>query len=458
VWDNLRTIRCDSEKAIQNNLMNADSLLHARWIIPVEPDDTVLENHTLVIRDNIIEDLLPTDKAKELYSSIREYDLEQHALIPGLINCHTHAAMSLFRGLADDLPLMQWLNEHIWPAEARWVNEEFVHDGTRLAIAEMISSGTTCFNDMYFFPDQTADAAIEAGIRASVGLILIDFPTAWAKDAQEYIDKGEAVHDKYRHAPLIRTAFAPHAPYTVSDEPLKRVNVLAEELDVPIHMHLHETDDEIKQSMKSFGKRPIERLNDLDLLSQRLIAVHMTQLTDSDIELTSKYAVNVVHCPESNLKLATGFCPVARLIKAGINLTVGTDGAASNNDLDMLGEINTAALLAKAIASDTTSVPACEALRMATINAARALAMDDLIGSLEKGKQADVIAIDLDRIHTQPVYNPVSHIVYAAKHDQVTHVWVAGKPLMDNRELTTLNSEALIEKSQHWAQRIQSTD
>lgn len=438
--------------------MNADSLLHARWIIPVEPDDSILENHTLVIRDNIIQDLLPTDRAKELYSSTREYDLDQHALIPGLINCHTHAAMSLFRGLADDLPLMQWLNEHVWPAEARWVNEEFVHDGTRLAIAEMISSGTTCFNDMYFFPDQTADAAIEAGIRACVGLILIDFPTAWAKDAQEYIDKGEAVHDKYRHAPLIRTVFAPHAPYTVSDEPLKRINILAEELDVPIHMHLHETDDEIKQSMKSFGKRPIERLDDLGLLSQRLMAVHMTQLTDNDIDLAGKYAVNVVHCPESNLKLASGFCPVARLIEAGINVTVGTDGAASNNDLDMLGEINTVALLAKAIAGDTTSVPAGKAMRMATIEAARALAMDDLIGSLEKGKQADIVAIDLDRINTQPVYNPVSHIVYASKHDQVTHVWVAGKPLLDNRELTTLNSEALIDKGRIWAQRIQSAD
>lgn len=458
MWDNLRTIRCDSEKAIQNNSMNADSLLHARWIIPVEPDDSILENHTLVIRDNIIQDLLPTDRAKELYSSTREYDLDQHALIPGLINCHTHAAMSLFRGLADDLPLMQWLNEHVWPAEARWVNEEFVHDGTRLAIAEMISSGTTCFNDMYFFPDQTADAAIEAGIRACVGLILIDFPTAWAKDAQEYIDKGEAVHDKYRHAPLIRTVFAPHAPYTVSDEPLKRINILAEELDVPIHMHLHETDDEIKQSMKSFGKRPIERLDDLGLLSQRLMAVHMTQLTDNDIDLAGKYAVNVVHCPESNLKLASGFCPVARLIEAGINVTVGTDGAASNNDLDMLGEINTVALLAKAIAGDTTSVPAGKAMRMATIEAARALAMDDLIGSLEKGKQADIVAIDLDRINTQPVYNPVSHIVYASKHDQVTHVWVAGKPLLDNRELTTLNSEALIDKGRIWAQRIQSAD
>ncbi|MDX1519900.1 MAG: TRZ/ATZ family hydrolase, partial [Gammaproteobacteria bacterium] len=368
----------------------------------------------------------------------------------------THAAMSLFRGLADDLPLMEWLNEHIWPAEGRWVNEEFVADGTRLAVAEMIASGTTCFNDMYFFPDQTADVAIEAGIRACVGLILIDFPTAWAKDAQEYINKGEAVHDKYRHAPLIRTAFAPHAPYTVSDEPLQRIRVLAEELDVPIHMHLHETGDEIGQSNEIFRKRPIERLRDLDLLGQRLLAVHMTQLEDSDIELAARFNINVVHCPESNLKLASGFCPVQKLSDAGVNLCIGTDGAASNNNLDMLGEINTAALLAKGVAGNSTAVPAMTALRMATIQAARALAMDDLTGSLEAGKQADIVAVNLESVNTQPVYDPVSHIVYAAGHEQVTHVWVAGKQLLDNRKLITLNRDGLLDKARYWAERIRA--
>ncbi len=434
--------------------MEADTLIHARWIIPVEPDNTVLDYHSLVIRDNHIEDILPSAQAREKYTASREYDLGQHALIPGLINCHTHAAMSLFRGLADDLPLMQWLNDHIWPAESRWVNEEFVHDGSRLAIAEMISSGTTCFNDMYFFPDQTADAAIDAGIRACIGMILIDFPTAWAADPQEYIDKGEAVHDKYRHAPLIRTAFAPHAPYTVSDEPLRRIGVLAEELDVQIHVHVHETADEIASSLENYGQRPIERLRDLGLLSQRLLAVHMSRLEDTDIELAATYGVNVVHCPQSNLKLASGFCPVGKLLAAGINTAIGTDGAASNNDLDLLGEMHTTALLAKGVANDCTVVPAATALRMATLHAARALAMEDQIGSLETGKQADVVAVNLDALHSQPVYDPVSQLVYAASREQVSHVWVAGKLLLEKGELITLSSDSILERARYWADRI----
>ncbi len=434
--------------------MEADTLIHARWIIPVEPDNTVLDYHSLVIRDNHIEDILPSAQAREKYTASREYDLGQHALIPGLINCHTHAAMSLFRGLADDLPLMQWLNDHIWPAESRWVNEEFVHDGSRLAIAEMISSGTTCFNDMYFFPDQTADAAIDAGIRACIGMILIDFPTAWAADPQEYIDKGEAVHDKYRHAPLIRTAFAPHAPYTVSDEPLRRIGVLAEELDVQIHVHVHETADEIASSLENYGQRPIERLRDLGLLSQRLLAVHMSRLEDTDIELAATYGVNVVHCPQSNLKLASGFCPVGKLLAAGINTAIGTDGAASNNDLDLLGEMHTTALLAKVVANDCTVVPAATALRMATLHAARALAMEDQIGSLETGKQADVVAVNLDALHSQPVYDPVSQLVYAASREQVSHVWVAGKLLLEKGELITLSSDSILERARYWADRI----
>lgn len=438
--------------------MSELTLLQARWIVPVEPENTLLENHTLVINEDKIEDILPTDVAITKYAASKVIDLSEHVLIPGLINTHTHAAMSLFRGLADDLPLMQWLNEHIWPAEGRWVDEEFVRDGTRLAIAEMIASGTTCFNDMYFFPDQTADVAIEAGIRACVGLILIDFPTAWAGDAQEYINKGEAVHDKYRHSPLVSTAFAPHAPYTVSDEPLKRINILAEELDVPIHMHLHETGDEIEQSLENFGLRPIQRLHNLGLLSQRFLAVHMTQLNDEDIELASRYKLNVAHCPQSNLKLASGFCPVQKLIDADVNVTIGTDGAASNNDLDMPGELNTTALLAKGVAINSTAVPASTALKMATLNAARALAIDERLGSLKIGKQADVVAINLEQLNTQPVYDPVSHIVYAAKSNQISDVWVAGKQLLQQGKHTTLNIDSLLQKAKSWADRIQTAD
>lgn len=434
--------------------LNVDALISARWIIPVEPDDKVLENHTIVVDDGRILELLPVADAMEKYQPAESVSLDSHALIPGLINAHSHAAMSLFKGLADDLPLMDWLNNHIWPAETQWVSPGFVADGTRLAVAEMIRGGTTCFNDMYFFPDETATVASEAGIRASVGLIIIDFPTAWAKDIQEYFDKGEMVHDRFRHNPLISTTFAPHAPYTVSDKPLAKIAILAEELDIPIHMHVHETAAEINQAVEDTGITPLQRLADLGLLGQRLMAVHMTQLDVTAIEMVARYNVNVIHCPESNLKLASGFCPVTALREAGINIALGTDGSASNNDLDMFGEMRTAALIAKGISNDPSALPAMDAIKLATINGARALDMDKQTGSLVPGKYADMVAIDLDYVETQPVYDPVSQIVYAASRNQVTHVWVAGKALLKDRELTTLDEQQLIQTARMWRSRI----
>jgi 5-methylthioadenosine/S-adenosylhomocysteine deaminase len=439
--------------------MNIDTLINARWVIPVDatnnnPENNILEHHSLAINDGKIIAILPTEKAQNKYTAAKEHQLENHAVMPGLINCHTHAAMSLFRGLADDLPLMEWLNQHIWPAEQKWISPEFVNDGTRHAIAEMIRGGTTCFNDMYFFPDQAAEVAVETGIRAVIGLILIDFPTAWAKDADEYLLKGEQVHDKYRHNSHIHTAFAPHAPYTVSDEPLQRINVLAEELDIPVHMHIHETADEVSQSEEQHGKRSIQRLHELGLLSPRLLAVHMTQLTKDEIALLSAQGVHVVHCPESNLKLASGFCPVSDLLQEDINVALGTDGAASNNDLDMLGEMRTAALLAKGTSGNSSILPAYQALEMATINGAKALGIDHITGSLTKGKAADVIAIDLDAIESQPLYDPISHIVYAANRNQVSDVWVAGKQLLKDRELTSIEEKSVLNKSREWQEKI----
>ena len=438
--------------------MHADTRINARWIIPIRPANTVHEHHALIIHDEQIVDILPQAEADQRYQSEHIIDLNHHALLPGFINAHTHAAMSLFRGLADDLPLMTWLNDHIWPAEAKWVNPEFVHAGTRLAVAEMLMSGTTCFNDMYFFPDQSAEVAVECGMRISVGLILIDFPTAWASDAQNYIDKGLEVHDKFRHNALVSSVFAPHAPYTVSDEPLKHVLTLAEELDVPIHMHVHETGFEVTESQNNLGLRPLQRLQDLGLLSQRLMAVHMTQLSTEEIDTLGTFNVNVVHCPESNLKLASGFCPVGKLQAAGINVALGTDGAASNNDLDMLGEMRSAALLAKAVAEDPTVLTAFQTLEMATINGARALGLDDTIGTLEKGKQADMVAIDLSTVNTQPLYDPVSQIVYAAGRDQVTHVWVAGRNLLNDKELTNLDLQQCLSEARNWQQKISNTN
>ena len=434
--------------------MKIDTLLTARWIIPVEPEHQLLENHAIAINGGRILEVLPTIAATEKYTADITLDLEHHALLPGLINTHGHAAMSLMRGLADDIPLMEWLNDHIWPAETRWAKADFVYDGSLLACAEMLRGGTTCFNDMYFFPEETARAVEHIGMRATVGLILIDFPTAWAQDADEYLSKGIELHDQLRTNTLINTAFAPHAPYTVSDEPLTRIRTYAEELDIPIHIHVHETAHEVEQAIEQHGMRPLARLEKLGLLTPRLLAVHMTQLTDEEINLLSDSGAHVVHCPESNLKLASGFCPAHQLQQAGINLALGTDGAASNNDLNMFGEMRTAALLAKAVANDARALPAEQVLRMATINGAKALGLDNEIGSLEAGKAADIIAVNLGELETQPVYHPVSQIVYATGRDKVTDVWVAGKHLLKDRELTTLDTGKLLTKAAQWQQKL----
>jgi len=362
--------------------------------------------------------------------------------------------MSLMRGIADDLPLMDWLQNHIWPLEQKWMSEAFVRDGTDLAIAEMIRGGTTCFNDMYFFPDITAHQAIKQGMRASVGLIVIDFPTIWAENSESYIEKGLALHDQLRHEPLITTTFAPHAPYTVSDEPLTKIRTFANELELQVHMHLHETEHEVLEQQQKTNQTPIQRLYDLDLLNPSFMAVHMTQLSDKDIELIAQTGAHIIHCPESNLKLASGFCPVAKCIDSGINVALGTDGAASNNDLDMFGEMRTAALLAKGVSGDASAVPAISALKMATINGAKALGIEDKTGSLSIGKAADVIAIDLDQLETQPLYDPISHIVYAANRQQVSDVWVAGKQLLKQRNLTTINTDDLKIKITEWQKKL----
>lgn len=435
-----------------------DSLLHARWIVPVEPDGLVLYHHSLAIHEGRILELLPTAEAEQRYRARVVSHLPEHLLIPGLVNAHTHAAMSLLRGLADDLHLMDWLQHHIWPAETRWVNEEFVHDGTQLAIAEMLRGGTTCFNDMYFFPDVTARVSAACGMRATVGLILIDFPTAWADNAEEYLAKGLALHDEYRNDPLIGTAFAPHAPYTVSDAPLQRVRVLADELDIPVHMHVHETAYEVQEAVTATGQRPLARLQALDLLSPSLLAVHMTQLENDEIQALADAGARVVHCPESNLKLASGFCPVQQLDQAGVIVALGTDGAASNNDLDMLGEMRTAALLAKAVAGDASALPAHRVLRMATLHGAMALGRGAEIGSLAAGKWADVTAVRLDELETQPLYDPVSQLIYAASRHQVSDVWVAGRHLLRERVLTTLDEDAILLNARAWQAQIAATD
>ena len=436
--------------------MIVDTLLHARWIIPVEPESVTYDYHSLVIDKGLIIDLLPTEQAKQKYQATHAESLLDHALLPGLVNCHTHAAMSLMRGIADDLPLMEWLQQHIWPLEKQWMNAEFVKDGSDLAIAEMILGGTTCFNDMYFFPEVTAQQAIQAGIRIKVGLVVIDFPTAWAQTGTEYIEKCLALHEKLRLSDLCTTAFAPHAPYSVSDAAFVEIKKWSEQLELPIHIHLHETLHEVESAVAHNGITPLQRLQDMGLVNASLIAVHMTQLSAAEIEQLAKAGAHIVHCPESNLKLASGFSPVAQCLAAGINVALGTDGAASNNDLDMFGEMRTAALLAKAVSKDATAVSATVALQMATINGAKALGLDEVCGSLRIGKAADVIAIDLSYLETQPLYCPVSQIVYAASRHQVSDVWVTGQRLLKQRQLTTIDKAALLVKVAKWQERLAS--
>ncbi|MFT4564193.1 MAG: 5-methylthioadenosine/S-adenosylhomocysteine deaminase [Gammaproteobacteria bacterium] len=433
---------------------HVDQILHASWVIPVEPGASSLADHCVAISGDRIVDVLPSVIAREQLSADLELELSGHALIPGFINCHTHAAMSLFRGLADDLPLSDWLEHHIWPAESRCVDRQFVRDGTLLAAAEMLRGATTCFNDMYFFPDETAAAAIEAGIRAVIGMIVIGFPSAWASNPDEYLHNGQQVHDRYRSHPLVRTTFAPHAPYTVDDETLRRVATLAEELDVPIQMHIHETAHEVAQAEAENGRRPLARLAELGLLSHRLIAVHMTQLSDEEISEVARAGVSVVHCPESNLKLASGFCPVAKLLQAGVNVALGSDGAASNNDLDMLSEMRTAALLAKGVANDASALPAAQALHLATLGGAQALGLETELGSLKSGKLADIAAIDLSGVRAAPVFDPISQIVYAGHRDQVSNVWVGGRQVVKNYELANLDVAALTLRANEWRTKI----
>ncbi|QMU61477.1 MAG: TRZ/ATZ family hydrolase [Gammaproteobacteria bacterium] len=439
------------------------TLIHGKTIIPMS-DDTkkntsnnnahVLTDYSIAIQDGRILDVLATSEATAKYSSESNLDYKHHIIIPGLINAHTHAAMSLFRGLANDLHLMEWLEKHIWPAEQKWVNEDFVQLGTQLAIAEMLRGGVTCFNDMYFFSETTAQVATKSGIRAHIGMILLDFPTQYANNADEYFSKGLALYDQFKAHPLVKCTFAPHAPYTVSNAPLERVAMLANELELPVHIHLHETRDEISQSMEQHKARPLQRLHDIGLVNSGLLAVHMTHIEDQEINLLAETNANVVHCPQSNLKLASGYCPVQKLRDKNINVALGTDSCASNDDQDMLSEMHSAALLAKGVANNAAALPAYEALRCATINAATALGIDQDTGSLEIGKSADLAVIDIDILEAQPMYDPIGHVVYATQRSQVSDVWVAGKQLLSNRELLTLDKNEILAKTKEWNQKI----
>ena len=425
-----------------------------RWVVPGVPEGRVLEDHAVVVDGQRIAAIVPAAELETRHPGIERLELPDRVLIPGLVNMHTHSAMSLLRGLADDLPLMRWLHENIWPAEKIIMGPDYVRAGTRLAMAEMLRAGTTCFNDNYFFPDVAAEAAAAAGMRSVMGMPVIGFPTPWAETEDEYFRRGLEFHQRFVDEPLVGTSFVPHAPYSVGDNAFERIAKLAEELDIPVHLHLLEAAGEIESSRETHGLHPLDRLEALGLMGPRLLAVHMTQLTGEDIPRLARCGVHVVHCPDSNMKLASGICPVAALDDAGVNVCIGTDGAASNNDLSLLAEMRQTALLAKVSSGNPEAVPAARALSMATIHGARALGMEDAIGSIEPGKQADVAAIRLDRIETQPVFDVISQIVYAVPDSQVTDVWVAGRRLVESRELKTLDEAEILQSCHDWQRHI----
>ncbi|GGI55271.1 TRZ/ATZ family hydrolase [Oxalicibacterium solurbis] len=435
-------------------MTTVDLLIHARWIIPIVPAGQVYEHYALAVDQGAIVALLPQQEADERYRANCTVRLDEHVLLPGLVNAHGHAAMTLLRGYADDKPLDDWLNNHIWPAEKKWVSADFVRDGTELAIAEMIRSGTTCFSDMYFFSEEIAQAAEAAQMRCQVSFPILDFLTAWGSGPEDYLAKGLALEEKMRSHPLVSVGFGPHAPYTVSDRWLEKVAMLAQQRNMTMQIHLHETASEVEESMRQHGMRPIQRVKNLGLLTSHTQCVHMTQIDDSDIALLQQSGAHVIHCPESNLKLASGFCPVDRLQQAGINVALGTDGAASNNDLDMFGEMKMAALLAKTVSGNAAALDAHAALRMATLNGAKALGIDKLVGSLEVGKRADIAAVSLGDLDLQPVYKPESHLVYASVGHRVTHVWVDGKCLFEDRILKTIDAHEIRNKVGHWKKKI----
>jgi 5-methylthioadenosine/S-adenosylhomocysteine deaminase len=423
----------------------------------MEPARCLLAEHALAVADGRIKAIAPIAEMRARYAAAEVVELGNHILLPGLINLHCHAAMTLMRGLADDLPLMDWLNNHIWPAEVRHVSEAFVYDGTRLACAEMLRGGTTCFNDMYFYPREAARAALASGMRAAIGMIVIEFPSSYAADAQDYLSKGLAFRDEMKDEALLHFCFAPHAPYTVSDDNLRKVATYASELDLPVQIHLHETRDEIAQSLATHKLRPLQRLHEAGLLGPGLTAVHAVHLEPAEIELLARHGCHVAHCPSSNLKLASGIAPVTALLKAGVNVGLGTDGAASNNRLDMFAEMHLAALLAKGASGDATAVPAWQALEMATINGARALALDDRIGSLLPGKLADLAAVDLSDAALAPCFDPLSHLVYTAGREHVSDVWVNGRRVIEHGQTATADPQELIARANYWRDRIQST-
>jgi len=439
------------------NKKNASMIISTSWVFTSDPEGQLLSDYSVVIENDKIIDLVPQSKVFDEYEADNTYQLTDHILIPGLINAHTHAAMSLFKGFADDLPLQEWLNNHIWPAEKEFVNSSFVKDGSILGLSEMIKSGVTTFNDMYFFPDATAEAVKELGVRSNIGLVVLDFPTNYATDPEDYLLKGFEFRDKWRNEELITTSIAPHAPYSVSDEAFTLINTYSEELNINIHTHLHETQWEIEASIDKYGITPVQRLNNLGIIGPSLTAAHCVYLNDQDMGILAKNKVSIVHNPSSNMKLGSGIADVAKMLKQNLSVSLGTDSSASNNRLDIMEEMRLAALLIKGSTKSPESIPANEAIKMATINGAKALGLGSITGSIEKNKKADLVAIDLSAIENQPIYNPISTLVYSSSRSDVSYVWIDGKIKLKDKSLVNIDEERIIQLAKKWQRKLKKT-
>lgn len=439
------------------NKKNASIIISASWIFTSNSEGQLLSDYSIVIENDKIIDLVPQDKVFDEYEANDTYQLTNHILIPGLINTHTHAAMSLFKGFADDLPLQDWLNDYIWPAEKEFINSSFVKDGSILALSEMIKSGVTTFNDMYFFPDATAEAVKELGVRSNIGLVVLDFPTNYATDPEDYLLKGFEFRDKWRNEELITTSIAPHAPYSVSDEAFTLINTYSEELSINIHTHLHETQWEIEDSIEKYGITPVQRLNNLGIIGPSLMAVHCVHLNDQDMATLAKNKVSIVHNPSSNMKLGSGIADIAKMLKQNLNISLGTDSSASNNRLDIMEEMRLAALLIKGSTKSPESFSANEAIKMATINGAKALGLESIIGSIEKNKKADLVAIDLNSIENQPIYNPLTTLVYSSSRSDVSYVWIDGEIKFKDKKLVKIDEERIIQLAKKWQRKLKKT-
>ena len=439
------------------NKKNASMIISTSWVFTSDPEGQLLSDYSVVIENDKIIDLVPQSKVFDEYEADNTYQLTDHILIPGLINTHTHAAMSLFKGFADDLPLQEWLNNHIWPAEKEFVNPSFVKDGSILGLSEMIKSGVTTFNDMYFFPDATAEAVKELGVRSNIGLVVLDFPTNYATDPEDYLLKGFEFRDKWRNEELITTSIAPHAPYSVSDEAFTLINTYSEELNINIHTHLHETQWEIEASIDKYGITPVQRLNNLGIIGPSLTAAHCVYLNDQDMGILAKNKVSIVHNPSSNMKLGSGIADVAKMLKQNLSVSLGTDSSASNNRLDIMEEMRLAALLIKGSTKSPESIPANEAIKMATINGAKALGLGSITGSIEKNKKADLVAIDLSAIENQPIYNPISTLVYSSSRSDVSYVWIDGKIKLKEKSLVNIDEERIIQLAKKWQRKLKKT-